>query len=141
MVTSIMPIYDFRCKNCEKNISLTYKTYQAYHESTHQCPHCHGIDLTRIILKINISRRPGSHDYTKMESDEMLSVFESGDSQAVGEMMKQVGEQTPDLDNEYKDVADQLSRGRSFEAIEKQLQDKTLDKSSDSISSSPIDED
>lgn len=63
----------------------------------------------------------------------MLSVLESGDSRAVGEMMKQVGEGTSKskLGEDYVNAADALSHGQSLSSVERDLRNKQLGTSSD----------
>jgi len=85
-----MPAYDFRCKNCQTEFTAHYKSMKAYDEATTTCPNCQSDQLARIIRRVSISGAK-QHDYTKMNSNEMLSVFESGDSKAVQDMVNQVG--------------------------------------------------
>ncbi|PJF41186.1 MAG: hypothetical protein CUN54_02300 [Phototrophicales bacterium] len=114
-----MPAYEYRCNNCGRNVSLFYKTYSDYDSATHTCPHCQSTDLTRLISRVAISKP--SRDYSKMSSDEMLSVFESGDSRAVGEMMQQITGNDPSLGAEYHEAAERLRKGESMEKVERDL--------------------
>lgn len=46
-----MPIYEFRCRDCEK----TFETVQsvAQHETTSaRCPHCQGTNVERIMSQV-----------------------------------------------------------------------------------------
>lgn len=127
-----MPSYDFRCANCGATLTLFYKSYRAYDEATHTCPHCHSTDLTRVITSVSIGRGHTAHDYTRMDANQMLSVFESGDSRAVGEMMKQVGEGTSrsKLGDDYLNAADALSSGASMKSVDRDLRNGALGESS-----------
>ncbi len=115
-----MPTYDYRCENCGERFSLFYKTYSAYDNATPHCPNCESDALSRVINRITV--QSPTHDYGKMSSHEMLSVFESGDSRAVGEMFQQVGGTDPALGKEYHDATQRLLKGESMDKVEKDLQ-------------------
>jgi putative FmdB family regulatory protein len=85
-----MPVYEYRCNTCGQAVSLHYKSYTDYDRATPICPHCRSVDLTRLIRSVSL--QSGERNYTRMSSDEMLSVLESGDGRAVGEMFRQAGQ-------------------------------------------------
>jgi putative FmdB family regulatory protein len=114
-----MPAYDYRCKACQHRFTTFYKTYQDYDAASPECPRCGSADVTRLISRVAIPRP--SRDFSKMSSDEMLSVLESGDSRAVGEMFDQVGGSDPSLGAEYHEATQRLLRGESMEKVERDL--------------------
>jgi len=118
-----MPSYDYRCNHCGRAIVLTYSSYKAYDEATPTCPHCGSTDLTRLISRVSIAK--SSQNYTRMSSDEMLSVLEGGDSREVGQMFKQVGESVPGADGEFHEVADRLLKGETMESVEADMRDRS----------------
>lgn len=120
-----MPAYDFRCKNCGERFTLNYKSIADYDEATPKCPKCAYTDLSRLISKVAISSP--ARDYSKMSSNEMLSVLESGDSKVVGEMFQQVGGGDPALGAEYHDATQRLLKGESMDKVEKELEHRQSD--------------
>lgn len=114
-----MPAYDYRCKACGQRFTNFYKTYQDYDAARPECPQCGSADVTRLISRVAIPRP--SRDFSKMSSDEMLSVLESGDSRQVGEMFDQVGGSDPSLGAEYHEATQRLLRGESMEKVERDL--------------------
>lgn len=118
-----MPAYDFRCNRCGAALTLVYKSYAAYDAATPACTACHSTDLTRVITRVNIGKPTQAHNYKDMSANEMLSVLESGDSRAVGEMMKQVGDGAPKskLGEDYHNAAEALSRGVDANTVERDL--------------------
>lgn len=128
-----MPSYDFQCNHCGRDLTLFYKTYRQYDAATPTCTHCGSADLTRTITSVAIGSGSTRHDYTQMSATEMLSVFESGDSRAVGEMMKQVGQTTSQskLGEDYVNAADKLSQGASMDSVERDLRHNSLGEPSD----------
>ncbi|NOG51026.1 MAG: hypothetical protein HND48_17475 [Chloroflexi bacterium] len=67
------------------------------------------MSLSRLISGVSIPR--SSRDFTKLSSNEMLNVFESGESKQVGQMFQQFGDQfggaSPDEALPYHDAAKQ----------------------------------
>jgi putative FmdB family regulatory protein len=123
-----MHTYDFKCNACGATFALSYKTYRDYDNATPTCPGCGSDDLTRLITRVNIRKGGESHEYTQMNANQMLSVFESGDSKAVGEMMRQVGAGAPPgkLGEDYTNAADRLSSGDSLDNVERDLRNNAL---------------
>ncbi|MCL4249958.1 MAG: zinc ribbon domain-containing protein [Anaerolineae bacterium] len=85
-----MPVYDYRCNSCGREVSLFYKTYKDYDAATPACPHCGSSDLERMIT--NVALQTGSRNYTGMTSGDMLSVLEGGNHHEVNELFRQSGQ-------------------------------------------------
>ncbi len=111
--------YDFRCTQCSTRFTLRYKTYQDYDDATRMCPACGSTALSRLIRKVAIQRP--ERDYTRMSSNEMLSVFESGDSRQVGEMFQQIGGTSPELAVPYHEATERLLSGEKIEKVERDI--------------------
>lgn len=128
-----MPVYDFRCAVCGTALTFTYKSYRDYDSATRACSACGSADLKRIISQVNIGRGGTQHDYTRMDANQMLSVLESGDSRAVGEMMRQVGQSSgaEQLGENYLNAAEQLQQGASLSSVERDLSHGALGAASD----------
>jgi putative FmdB family regulatory protein len=114
-----MPDYDYRCKQCGTRFSLFYRTYADYDAAQPRCPQCESSRLSRLISRVAV-QKPG-RDYTRLSSNEMLSVLESGDSRQVGEMFEQVGGGSPELGQEYHETTQRLLKGDNVEKVEKDL--------------------
>ena len=114
-----MPAYDFRCNNCGDEFSLTFSSIKAYETSARICPNCQATDLDRIIRKVNVAA--ASRDFTKLNSSEMLGVFESGDSKQVGQMFDQIGGTNPALGLQYHEATKRLLKGESMDNVESSL--------------------
>ena len=117
-----MPAYDFRCNNCEEEFTLIYKSIASYAKATPACSTCQAEDLSRIIREVNVAAV--ARDYTKLDANEMLGVFESGDSKQVGKMFDQIGGTNPALGAEYHEATKRLMKGESMDNVEGSLQKK-----------------
>lgn len=123
-----MPAYDFRCNSCKRRVSLFYKTYKAYDaasEAGHVCPNCGSSALTRLITRVAVQRP--SRDFSKMSSDEMLSVLDGGDTREVGRMMHQLGQDEAIDDPTMQEVAGRLMKGDDPDRIERDLEAQGVD--------------
>ncbi len=115
-----MPSYDFHCNHCERNSILTYKSINDYAKATHVCPYCQSIDLTRVINKVAIARP--SRDYSGMSPQQMVKVMESGNSNEMGELFRQIGDTVPGgMDNQFNEVTEKLLKGQKPESVEADL--------------------
>jgi putative FmdB family regulatory protein len=118
-----MHSYDYRCNDCTNRFTLTYKTYSDYDAATPVCIHCGSQNLSRLIQRIAIQKP--AHDYTRMSSNEMLGVLESGNSRQVGEMFQQIGGASPELGVPYHEATQKLLAGQKIDKVEKDLQAQT----------------
>lgn len=114
-----MPSYDYRCNTCGARFSLFYKTYKDYDDAVRTCPECGGQALSRLITGVAV--QTPTRDYTRMQSNEMLSVLESGDSRQVGEMFQQIGGASPELGADYHEATKKLLAGEKIDKVEKDL--------------------
>lgn len=133
-----MPVYDFRCKQCEQAFSLRYTSVAHYSQATPTCPHCQSAALSRLIRDVNVA--VSEHDYTRMSANEMLTVFESGDSKQVGKMFDQIGGTNPALGAPYHDATQRLLKGESMDSVERQLQNRQASGNSHGESTESISE-
>ena len=66
------------------------RPFKDYETASIQCIECGAADVTRIIASVAIGK--SNREYSKMSSQEMLSVLESGDQRQVDTLFRQVSE-------------------------------------------------
>jgi len=123
-----MHSYDFRCKDCRTVYTLSVRSYQDYESLTPVCPQCGSQRAAKLINKVAI--KATERDFTSLSSNEMVSVFDSGDSRQVGEMFQQFGDKfgggmSPDQAMPYHETAQKLLNGESMEKVERDLSANT----------------
>jgi putative FmdB family regulatory protein len=118
-----MPVYEYRCNHCQRQVTLFYQTYAEYDSATHTCPHCESTDLTRLISRVAVARSEGA----RLDALSDPSAFGDLDSEdprelarAMRKMSQELGE---DLGGEFNEVVDRLEAGESPESIEDSLPD------------------
>jgi putative FmdB family regulatory protein len=125
-----MPTYEYRCKTCQRKVTLKYKTYAEYDAATPTCTHCGGTDLTRLISRVAIQRSitsrllAGGWEDDEGGGDAALDDLENADPRTLGrvlrEMSSEVGE---DMGPEFDEVMGRLERGESPDEIEASMPD------------------
>lgn len=118
-----MPSYDYKCRDCGAQFIQHYKTIAEYEAAQPTCPACGSSTVQRKIGGVAVKK--SAHDYTRMSSNEMLSVLESGNSRQVGEMFQQVGGGDPRLGQQYHDTTEQLLKGEKKDKVEGDLKDQS----------------
>ena len=77
-----------------------------YDAAALRCPACNAADLSRTISSVAIPK--ADRNYSKMSSQEMLSVLESGETDQVDAMFKQVGGSQAQRAKQSSDSADSV---------------------------------
>ena len=116
-----MPSYEYRCKNCGRPTTFNYKSIAAYESARDSlvCPNCGSVDLTRLIRQVAIPK--SGKNYSRMNANEMLSVFEGGDAREVGRMIHEVGGDQSLNDPNMADAARRLMNGENPAKVERDL--------------------
>jgi len=120
-----MPLYEFRCNDCGRKVTLFYKTYAEYDQATHTCPRCHSTRLTRLISRVAIRRSPLARLMSDDSADD--SVFDDldeNDPRTMGRLLREMSEEMgEDMGPEFEEVVQRLERGEDPEEIEASLPD------------------
>ena len=126
-----MPSYDYRCNNCGRSFVLFYKSFKDYDPAANPpSPPSQSVDVARRIRRVAI-QKPG-RDMSQLSSNEMLNVFNTGDSKEIGKMFKQVSDTAGgDLGSTYNEATSRLLKGESMDSVERDLSSRESAASSD----------
>ena len=116
-----MPIYEYRCTDCKKKVSVFFRSFSEVNHAEAHCPHCRGQHLTRLISKVRVIR--GSSISASGEPDDsMFDDANENDPRSLGRMMRRMADETgEDLGPEFGEVVSRLEKGEDPEAIEKSM--------------------
>lgn len=120
-----MPIYEYRCQQCQKRFTIFWRTISEAQGQTPTCPRCGSGDVQRLVSRVRFVRSGGS----LLEGDALddLSDFDENDPKSLGRMMRrmrdELGDEAGDLGPEFDEVVTRLEKGDSPEEIEKALPD------------------
>jgi putative FmdB family regulatory protein len=119
-VEGLMPIYEFRCGNCQKRFEK-FLTFAEYDQFQGACPVCSSTRISRIIKNVRFSLGDQSRLATLADPSNLDALDE--DPRALGRMMKEMQTQmgANDLPGEFDEVVDRLEKGQTPDQIERDL--------------------
>ncbi len=119
-----MPAYDYRCNDCRRRFTLSYKTYAEYDTATPICPNCGSASLTRLIGRITVAKSDDRRldDLDMGGNDAALDDMADADPATLGRYMRRMGDTMgEDMGDEFNEVVGRLEKGESVEAIEQTM--------------------
>ena len=123
-----MPIYEYRCQDCRRRISLFFRSFEEI-EAKPVCPRCGGTRLARLISRVSVVRSEESR-IDDMADPSMLSDLDENDPKSIARWMRKMGtEAGEEMPAEFGEVVDRLESGQSPEEIEEAMPDLTGDPS------------
>jgi putative FmdB family regulatory protein len=117
-----MPIYEYRCADCKRRVSIFFRSFAATTEP--RCPNCGGEHLSRLVSRVTALKS----EEARMESLADPSSFgdvDENDPKSMARFMRKMGDQVggQELGPEFGEMVDRLESGESPEEIEKSMPD------------------
>ncbi len=118
-----MPIYEYRCADCKKKVSVFFRSFSAVNQEQPRCPICQGTHLTKMVSKVRVMRGASSASGSDDGFDDsMLDDVNENDPRSLGRMMRRMADETgEDMGPEFGEVVGRLEKGEDPEAIEKSM--------------------
>jgi putative FmdB family regulatory protein len=118
-----MPIYEYRCADCKKKVSVFFRSFSVVDQEQARCPVCNGTHLTKLVSKVRVMRgslSSGSGDDNF--DDSMLDDLNENDPRSLGRMMRRMADESgEDMGPEFGEVINRLEKGEDPETIEKSM--------------------
>ena len=116
-----MPIYEYRCLDCKKKVSVFFRSLSAADHSQARCPICNGANLTRLVSRVRALRSEESR-LDSLADDTMMSGLDENDPKSMGRWMrKMAAESGEEMPPEFGEVVGRLEAGEDPESIEKSM--------------------
>ncbi len=116
-----MPIYEYRCADCKRKVSVFFRSFSAVDQEQARCPICQGTHLTKMVSKVRVIHG-GSMSSEDGVDDAMLDDLNENDPRSLGRMMRRMADETgEDMGPEFGEVVKRLEKGEDPEAIEKSM--------------------
>ena len=133
-----MPIYEYRCPQCKKKVSIFFRSMSSVDHESARCPNCGSAGLLRLISRIRVlrssSKLMGAGDEP---NEDFLDGLDENDPRSMGRLMRQMAEESgEEMPAEFNEVIGRLERGDSPEEIEQsmpELSEMAGDDSSDEV--------
>ncbi len=118
-----MPIYEYRCHDCRRRVSIWWRTYSEAESGTGRCPRCGGESLARLVSKVRVIRSEESR-LEDLADPSSLGDLDENDPRSIARWMRKMSNEVgEDLGPEFEDVMGRLEAGESPEEIEKDMPD------------------
>ena len=118
-----MPIHEYHCHDCQRRVSVFWRTFSQAEEGKATCPRCGGDNLTRLVSRVRVMRSAGK----LMDMDDpsaFLDDIDENDPRSLGRMMRQMADETgEDMGPEFDEVVGRLEAGEDPEKIEQSMPD------------------
>ena len=120
-----MPVYEYRCHDCKRRVSIFWRTFSDVDLETVACPRCGGTNLTRLVSRVRMLRSEESR-LDDMTDPGNLPDFDESDPKSLGRWMRKMqselgSEVGEDLGPEFDEVVGRLESGEDPESIEKSM--------------------
>jgi putative FmdB family regulatory protein len=119
-----VPIYEYRCHDCKRRVSIFWRTFSEAQEGqeTPVCPRCGGSNLTRLVSRVRVIRSEESRFDDMGDLD--FPDLDENDPKSMGRWMRKMSAEVgEDLGPEFDEVVGRLEAGESPEDIEKSMPD------------------
>jgi putative FmdB family regulatory protein len=121
-----MPIYEYRCKNCQRRFSVFWRTFSAADHDKVICKRCGSHKITRLVSRVRVLRSEESR-MENLSDPSSWGDLDENDPKSMGrfmrKMIKELGDEADDLGPEFEEVVDRLESGQDPESIEKDMPD------------------
>lgn len=118
-----MPIYEYRCQNCRRRVSILLRSFAEAEKATPECPRCGSQDLTRLISRVSVLRSEESR-LESLADPSSLGDLDENDPKSIGRWMRRMSsEMGEDLGDDFGEVVDRLEAGEDPEDIESSMPD------------------
>jgi len=115
-----MPIYEYRCHQCRRRVSIWWRTFSEAEQGTARCPRCGSENLSRMVSRVRLVRSEES----RLDDLSQFGDLDENDPRSLGRWMRRMSQEIgEDLGPEFDEVVDRLEAGQSPEEIEKALPD------------------
>jgi putative FmdB family regulatory protein len=115
-----MPIYEYRCGNCKRRVSVFFRSFSTTTDP--RCPNCDSDQLTRLVSRVaQIKSEDARLD--AMSDPSSFGDVDENDPKSVAKFMRKMGDQmgTDELGPEFGEMVERMESGENPEEIEKSM--------------------
>jgi len=119
-----MPVYEYRCKNCRRKVSVLVKGFSGAGDVT--CNFCGGKDLTRLFSTFATVRTDQDIYGDILDDSTLVNRMMHNDPTAMVEWSRRMGGTDGEKAPEYQEMVERLERGESYESVMPEMQKRIL---------------
>ena len=102
-----MPIYEYRCENCGRKVSVLVRRMG---EEAERCPRCGSPRLLRLYSRFALARSEEDRLERLADEAEMAGIDEN-DPKSVARWMRRMGEELGEDSDEFEEALEEIERG------------------------------
>lgn len=115
-----MPIYEYRCQDCRRRVSLLYRSFGDIPDRP-ACPRCGSVRLARLISRVAVLRSDDSR-LDDLADPSSLGDLDEDDPKSIARWMRKMSAETgEEMPAEFDEVMHRLESGQSPEEIEEAM--------------------
>jgi putative FmdB family regulatory protein len=109
-----MPIYEYRCVDCTRRVSLLYQTFSAASAATPTCPLCGSTNLSRLVSRV-FQLKSEDTQLDDLADPSSFGDLDENDPKSVARWARKLGQQMgEDLGDDWGDMVDRLEAGEDM---------------------------
>lgn len=117
-----MPIYEYRCAQCGRKVSIWWRSIAQMERSHPKCSRCGSDELKRLVSRVAHLR--GEEGQLESMADSGLTGLDEDDPKSLGRWMRRMSSELgEDMGQEFDEMVGRLEAGESPEDIEKSMPD------------------
>jgi putative FmdB family regulatory protein len=121
-----MPIYEYRCQDCQRQFSVFWRTFSSADDHKVICKRCGSSKIVRLVSSVRVLKSEESR-MENLADPSSWGDFDENDPKSMGrfmrKMMTEIGDEADDLGPDFEEVVDRLEAGQDPESIEKDMPD------------------
>ena len=102
-----VPIYEYRCENCGRKVSVLVRRMG---EEAEQCPRCGSPRLLRLYSRFALARSEEDRLERLADQAEMAGIDEN-DPKSLARWMRRMGEELGEDGDEFEEALEEIERG------------------------------
>lgn len=109
-----MPIYEYRCADCKRRVSLFYQTFSAASGATPTCDRCGSTHLSRLVSRV-FQLKSEDAQLEDLADPSSFGDLDENDPKSVARWARKLGQQMgEDLGEDWGEMVDRLEAGEDM---------------------------
>ena len=110
-----MPIYEYRCADCRRRVSVYFQTFSAASNGTPRCEFCGSLKLSRLVSRV-FQLKSEDAQLEDLADPSSFGDLDENDPKSVARWARKLGQQMgEDLGDDWGDMVDRLEAGEDLE--------------------------